>query len=189
MPRRIGYACATSLPGSLQEQLGELEAAGCVRVYSDDAVAPLAEMKGLHACLGALQEGDVLVISRIERVASTLAELEEVLARIDDQGAELAIAHWHPAPRMAPGDLCEVVRRLIDFESATRSELIKSGLEAARAKGRVGGRRHRLKPDQVKALKEAMAQPGADALEVGKRFGLGKTAVYRYLKAPIPGGK
>jgi DNA invertase Pin-like site-specific DNA recombinase len=187
MPRRIGYARSASDDPDLSRQLGELQEASCVRVYSDrEATGAGDDRAGWKACLAALDQGDILVVSRIERMARTLTELTEVLSSLSERQAELRICHWDPAPIIEPGDLAEIMQRVVDFESANRGELTRSGMAAARAEGRIGGRRDKLKPDQVRELQALMAQPGADPVEIGKRFGIGRVTVYKYLRK-VPG--
>jgi len=182
MPRRIGYARSAINDPEVHQQLRELELAGCVRVYADRFVAGDDDRSGWKACLEALDQGDFLVVSRIGRLAATLIELTEVLMSLDERQVELRICHWDPAPNIAPGDLAEIVQRLVEFEGASQGERVRTGLIAARGAGRIGGRRHRLKPEQVKELQVLMAQPGADPIEVGKRFGVGRATVYKYLR-------
>lgn len=187
MARRIGYARSAIDDLDLSRQLFELEEARCVRVYADrDAAGAEDERAGWKACLAALDQGDILVVSRIERLARTLTELTEVLTSLDDRQAQLRICHWDPAPIIGPGDLAEIMQRVVEFESANRGELTRTGIAAARAEGRIGGRRHKLKPEQIRELQALMAKPGADPIEVGKRFGVGRATVYKYLrKTPI----
>ena len=183
MPKRIGYARAAIDDLDLTRQLSELEQAKCARVFADrEATAADDARSEWQACLAALKPGDILVVSRIERLARTLTELTDVLSRLNERRAELRICHWDPAPITEPGDLAEIVQRLVDFESANRRESIQTGLVAARAKGRVGGRRHKLTPEQVKELRAMMAQPGADPVAIGKRFGVGRRSVYNYMQ-------
>lgn len=182
MPRRIGYAWSAIDDPDVQQQLRELEFAGCVRVYADRSDAGDDDRSGWRACLEALDQGDFLVVSRIERLATTLNELTEILMSLDERQVELRICHWDPAPNIAPGDLAEIVQRLVEFEGANRGKQVRSGLIAARGAGRIGGRRHKLKPEQVREMRAMMAQPGADPIEVGKRFGVGRRTVFRYLR-------
>ena len=182
MARRIGYARSAIDDPDLSRQLFELEEARCVRVYADrEADGAADERAGWKACLAALDQGDMLVVSRIERLARTLAELTEVLTSLGERQAQLRICHWDPAPIIEPGELAEIMQRVVDFERANRAELTRTGIAAARAEGRIGGRRHKLKPDQIKELQALMAQPGADPIAVGKRFGVGRATVYKYL--------
>jgi DNA invertase Pin-like site-specific DNA recombinase len=187
MPKRIGYARAAIDDLDMTRQLSELEQAKCVKVFVDHDVTAADDARpDWQACLAALNSGDILVVSRIERLARTLTELTEVLSRLSERRAELRICHWDPAPATQPGDLAEIVQRLVDFESANRREFIQTGLVAARAEGRIGGRRHKLTPEQVKELRAMMALPGADPVAIGMLFGVGRRSVYNYMRKEVP---
>lgn len=184
MALHLGYARFTRDDPDLRQQREELQ--GCKQIYED--LEPPESGKrwpGLDECIEALQPGDWMVVSRIERLACTLTELNEVLLSISYRGARLGICHWNPAPEIEPGELAEIVQRLVDFESAQRSELTQAGIAAARAHGRIGGRRHKLKSEQIKELQTAMATPGADPVAVGKRFGIGRATVYKYVRMKV----
>lgn len=179
MHRRIGYARkAADDPDALHLQT-ELRELGCVAVYID---SDAERGEAWESCLKALQVGDTLVVARLAHLARTLAKLEEVLLELDDRQVQLRIANWGLAPVLEAGELAAITRQFIDFDSANHRELIKQGIAQARAEGRIGGRRHRLKSEQIQALKRAMAVPGADPVEVGERFGVGRATVYKYLK-------
>jgi DNA invertase Pin-like site-specific DNA recombinase len=187
MARRIGYALVASDDLDLAQQVDELGKAGCLEIYADrEAMNTTGTRAKWITCLEGLNEGDVLVVPRIDCLARTLSELSKVLTTLAERRVDLRICQWDPAPVVEPGDFAAIVSRLVEFESANRRKYIRSGVEVARAQGRVGGRRHRLNPYQVKELKALMAQPGADPVVIGKRFGVGRAAVYRYLRRDNP---
>jgi DNA invertase Pin-like site-specific DNA recombinase len=182
MARRIGYARTAIDDPDLVLQIYELEQASCNRVYADRETNAAAEGRlGWRTCLDSLSRGDTLVVSRIERLARTLIELNEVLTTLGERQVALRICHWAPAPNIDPEDLAEIVQRLVDFESENSRELIRAGIATARAEGRVGGRRHKLKPEQIKELQALMALPGADVVTIAKRFGIGRATAYKYV--------
>lgn len=179
----IGYACFAIDDPDLSRQLRELEEAGCEKVFSDIEVGSTSSARvGWRACMAMLDYRHVLVVSRLENLARSLAELSETLMELATRQIGLKVCHWDPAPAVRPGPLSEIVRRLTEFEAANRRVLTRSGLQAARAKGRVGGRRHRLSPEQIRDLCLLMSEPGADPEAVGKLFGVGRRTVYNYLR-------
>lgn len=181
MHRCIGYARAAPDDPDARRQDAALRDLGCETVYVDRD-GTLEHAEGWETCLQALQIGDTLVVARLEHLARTLAKLEDVLLTLDARQVQLRIVRWEPAPLLDAGELATITRHFIDFDTANHRELIKQGIAQARAEGRIGGRRHRLKPGQIEELKRAMAEPGADPVDVGKRFGVGRATVYKYLK-------
>ena len=181
---RIGYARANRDDSEMKEQLFHLQ--GCDSIHTDyETLASGRISDTLMKCIEELNPGDELRVTRIERLACTLADLTDVLTGLDQQGAHLQIGDWWPAPDIPPGALAAIIQRLIDFESAHRSEQTQIGVAAARAEGRIGGRRHKLKAEQIKQLQAAMAEPGADPVAVGQRFGVGRATVYKYLRMVV----
>lgn len=187
MPRRIGYARSTPDEFDTREQLRELQVAGCTEFFEDLVLADVEDARRVWmAFIATLDEDDTLVVSRIERLARTLSELRDVLLTLDERKVHLHICHWDPAPTMEPGDLSEIVQRLVDFEHVNRRHLTRIGIEAARGEGRVGGRRPKLTPEQMRELQYQLREPGADPVEVGKRFGVSRATAFKYKYMPLP---
>ena len=182
MSRKVGYIRALGGEIALVEQQEALRRAGCAEVYVDLSPADAESSQEWSASLSGLNEGDCLVVPRLEHLGFTLEQLAGTLADLIDRSVRLEICDWALASRLDVMTLVEIVQRLDAFERAGRREQIHVGLSAARAQGRAGGRRHKLTQDQVQELKRLMAAPGADPVEVGMRFGLGRASVYRYLK-------
>lgn len=182
MPRRIGYARTAVDDPDLKAQLADLALADCVSVFEDRTHADTQPASGWTACLASLHRDDILVISRLERLAFTLEQLGDALRDLVARGVHLHVCHCGPPPALEMGTLAELVERLTEFERAGRRELIHAGMVTARSKGRVGGRRHKLTTDQVTELRRLMAQPGADPIAVGTKFGLSRASVYKYAK-------
>ncbi len=182
MPRRVGYARTAVDDPELKAQRAELALADCARVFEDSCPADTQPAPEWIACLAALQRNDILVISRLERLAFTLEQLGDALRDLVARGVHLHVCHRGPPPTLEMGTLAELVDRLTEFERAGRRELIHAGMVTARSKGRVGGRRHKLTTDQVTELRRLMAQPGADPVAVGSKFGLSRASVYKYAK-------
>jgi len=186
MARRIGYARSTLDDLYVRVQAGDLELAGCTEVFCDPLLADEDEARtAWMAFLSTLEPGDTLVVSRIELLAHTMSELREKLLSLEESKVHLDICHWLPAPPMQPGALSEVVQRLADFESVNKRELTRLGVQAARVEGRIGGRRHKLKPEQIRELQRQLRESGADPVEVGRRFGVSRATAFRYKITPV----
>ncbi len=182
MPRKIGYARTAVDDPDVKAQLADLALAECVSVFEDRTLADTQPGSGWTACLASLQRDDILVISRLERLAFTLEQLGDALRALVARGVHLHVCHCGPPAHLELGTLAELVQQLTAFERAGRRELIHAGMIAARSKGRVGGRRHKLTTDQVTELRQLMAQPDADPVAVGEKFSLSRASVYKYAK-------
>jgi DNA invertase Pin-like site-specific DNA recombinase len=182
MPKRVGYARTAVDDPDITLQLADLALADCARVFEDRTLADTQPASGWMACLASLKRDDILVISRLERLAFTLEQLGDALRDLVARGVQLHVCHCGPPSNLELGTLAELVQRLTTFERAGRRELIHAGMIEARSKGRVGGRRHKLTTDQVTELRQLMAQPDADPVAVGERFGVSRASVYKYAK-------
>lgn len=182
MPRKFGYTHVLDDANRVPAQREALLRAGCTAVFVDETPASIHPAPQWQACIKAMARGDRLVVPALEQIALTLEHLAERLDELADRGIELEFFEWRPPCPLDAPVLAEIVKRLDTFERAGRRTLINAGLSAARAEGRVGGRRQKLTADRIAELKRLMLVPGADPTEVGKHFGLSRMSVYRYLK-------
>ena len=182
MARKIGYLRAIGSQAEQREHWHALTRAGCAEIFEDSGETNERPTPRWRACMDSLRGGDQLVVASLGHLGFTLEQLAEALADLVNRKVELDVCAWRRASSLDTPTLLDVVQVLDAYERAGRRELINAGLNSARAEGRVGGRRHKLTPQEVSALKERMAVPGADPVAIGKEFGLGRASVYRYLK-------
>ena len=182
MARKIGYIRAIGNEDGIRAQREALTRAGCAQIFDDSGPANEHPAPRWRACIENLCAGDRLVVPSLGHLGFTLEQLAEALSELVSREVELDVCAWRRATAIDTPSLLDVVQQLDAFERVGRRELINAGLSSARAAGRVGGRRHKLTPQQVVALKERMAVPGADPVAIGKEFGLGRASVYKYLK-------
>lgn len=180
---KIGYARVSTLDQNLDGQLDALKAAGCVPkyIFQDKASGAKDSRPGLDAALAMVREGDVLVVWKLDRLARSIKHLIELSAELESRGAGLsslseAIDTSTPSGRM----LFHVMGALAEFERSLMVERTMTGLHAARARGRKGGAKETLSPQEQKRL-VSMYAAGDSVLDVGKQFGITRGTVYRYL--------
>ncbi len=136
----------------------------------------------LHGLIEDLREGDILVVWKLDRLSRSLNDTLALLETIEAAGAGFrslteAIDTSGPAGRM----MMQMLGAFAEFERAMVRERTRAGLDAARARGRVGGRRPKLDPEQ-RAEALAMLAAGRPAAEVARVFRLHRATVGR-LKA------
>lgn len=164
---RIGYARVATQDQDTQTQISALKAAGCEIVFQEKASGGRWDRPELHRLLSQLRKGDVVVVWKLDRLSRSLKDLLLTLEKIEEAGADFqslteAIDTASPAGRM----MMQIVGSFAEFERAMLRERTKSGLDAARKDGRVGGRRPKLTPQQQKeivALVTSGQKTGADA--------------------------
>jgi hypothetical protein len=137
----IGYARVSTEDQNLDGQLDALKAAGAERIFADKITGTARSRPELDRLLDQLRQGDVITVTKYDRLARSLRDLLYIVDAIQAQGAgfrSLAedIDTTTPAGRL----VFHVFASIAQFERERISERTKEGLEAARKRGRVGGR-------------------------------------------------
>ena len=143
----LGYARVSTTGQSLDGQLDALEAEGCGRVFSEAVSGSVRARPELDRMLDQLRKGDVVVVTRYDRLARSLRDLLDIVARIGEAGAGFrslaeAIDTTTPTGRL----VLHVFASLAEFERELIADRTREGLAAARARGRVGGAAVRAAP-------------------------------------------
>ena len=159
----IGYARVSTEGQNLDAQQDALQAAGTERLFSDRISGSLRQRPELDRLLDQLRAGDVVVVTKYDRLARSLRDLLDIVEAIQARGAgfrSLAedIDTTTPAGRL----VLHVFASIAQFEREQISERTKEGLEAARKRGRVGGRPPALSAAQraeVRRMRDAEWRP------------------------------
>jgi len=177
----IGYARVSQSDQSLNLQIDALEKAGCEHIFTDRASGASDNRPGLQEALDSLEEGDLLVICRLDRLGRSLQHLIKLVQWLEERGAGLKTLREEINTTTSIGRFTfHLFGALAQFERELISERTKEGLEAARARGRVGGRTHKLDAEQRARLK-AMRESGKYTLsEMCEAMDIGTSTYYRY---------
>jgi len=164
---RIGYARVSTTDQNLDAQRDKLAAAGCERVFADHGVSgKLASRPEWDAALAYLRKGDALVITKLDRAGRSVADLVALVNRLDAMGVDLVVIDQGLDTTTPNGKLLfHIMAAVAEFERGLISERTKDGLNAARARGRKGGRRPVLTAAQQAEALRMYDQTGPD----GKR--------------------
>ena len=179
----IGYARVSTHEQKLDLQLDALNAAGCVRVFCDTLSGSRDERPGLLQALAASERGDVLVVWKLDRLGRSLPHLVATVGELQARGVEFrslqeAIDTTTPGGRL----VFHVFAALAQFERELVRERTKAGLEAARARGRRGGRR--LKLDAAGAnMVTTMTHEKIPVEQICAALHISRATYFRYLKA------
>ena len=185
----IGYARVSKTDGSqsIDLQKDALIVAGVKadQIYSDQASGKKDERPGLMACLKALREGDVLVIWKLDRMGRSLNHLVKTTTMLSERGVGLKVLTGQGAQidtTTAAGRLSfGIFAALAEFESELIRERTIAGLQAARARGRKGGRKFALTKAQVRMAQAAMENRDTSVSELCKELGVKPVTLYRYV--------
>lgn len=180
MNQRIGYARVSTDDQNLHLQRDALIAAGCEIIYEDKASGKSTARPELDNCLKALRPGDTLVVWRLDRLGRSLGDLVKVVTNlIDERGVGFLSLQEQIETNSASGKLIfHVFAALAEFERNLISERTRAGLDAARARGRKGGRKPKLAPKDIREIKVLLKDPSIPVSDVAKRFGVSRTTIY-----------
>ena len=185
----IGYARVSKAGDaqSLDLQLDALAAAGvaAAAVYEDRASGKKESRPGLAACLKALRPGDTLVVWKLDRLGRDLRHLVSIVQELTERGVGLRVLTGQgaqidtstPAGRLVFG----IFAALAEFERELIRERTVAGLEAARARGRRGGRRFALTKAQVRLAQAAMKNRDTSVADLAAELRVKPVTLYRYV--------
>lgn len=176
---KIGYARVSTDDQRMDLQRDALTAAGCEKVFTDTASGAKAARPGLAEALAFARKGDVLVVWRLDRLGRSLPELVKVVGELEAAGIGFESITERIETSSAAGRLVfHVFAALAEFERRLIVERTHAGLEAARARGRKGGR-PALPPEKVAAI-QAMAAGNRSVSEICKALKIGRSTLYKY---------
>ena len=179
MNQRIGYARVSTDDQNLHLQRDALEKAGCQVIYEDKASGKNTERPELEACLKALRSGDTLVVWRLDRLGRSLGDLVKLVTTLEEQKIGFESLQVKIETTSASGKLVfHVFAALAEFERNLISERTRAGLKAARARGRLGGRKPKLKQKDIREIKALLKDPNIPVSDIAKRFGVSRTTIY-----------
>ncbi len=179
----IGYARVSTPDQSLDRQLDELRAHGCERVFSEAA----SGKRGAHrpqweTCLGHLRAGDTLVVGELSRLGRNTGDLGRLLDMLDERQVGLKILNLGIDTATPAGRLIfTIVGAVAAMERELLIERTQSGLAAARARGRVGGRRRSYSFAQEREAQRLYNTREMTMEQIAKALGTSPSTIYRYL--------
>ena len=179
---KIGYARVSTKEQIHDLQLDALEEAGCEKVYVETASGAKTDRPELAKCLADLRTGDVLIVWRLDRLGRNLKHLVETVETLKERGVGFVSIQDQHDTTTANGRLVfGIFASLAAFERDLIAERTKAGLEAARARGRNGGRPSKLTAKQVDTLIAMYDSKQHTVKDIAATFGISRQVVYDYL--------
>ncbi|WP_444663983.1 recombinase family protein [Cellulomonas sp. CW35] len=183
----LGYARVSTREQDPRRQVDELTRAGCERVWVDHGVSGAAASRPeLDALLGYVRDGDTIVVTELSRLGRTVRQL---VTLVDDLGQKgVGVRSLTQAIDTTPGQggglgvlLLSIFAALAELEREVLIERTKSGLEAARARGRIPGRPPVVDAERLAAARVLIDQ-GQSVVSVAKTLGVGRSSLYRAIE-------
>jgi DNA invertase Pin-like site-specific DNA recombinase len=146
----VGYARVSTLDQNLAMQEKALKQSRCLKIFTDRASGKNMERPGLDEALKFLREGDTLVVWKLDRLGRSLQDLIKILDDLTKRGIKFQSLQEHITTDTAAGRMFfQMIGTFAEFERNLISERTHNGLAAARAHGRVGGRKAILNSEKV----------------------------------------
>lgn len=176
----LGYARVSTAEQNLDSQRDALAAAGAERILADTISGTVRSRSALDELLRQIRVGDVIVVTKYDRLARSLKDLLELVDQIKERGAgfrSLAedIDTTTPAGRL----VFHVFASIAQFERERISERTREGLESARKRGRVGGRPPALSSAQKAEVKRMRDEEQRPLLEIAQLFRVSTKTIRR----------
>jgi DNA invertase Pin-like site-specific DNA recombinase len=182
----VGYARVSSVGQSFAVQLAKLQAGGCDPIFQEKASGTRDDRPALHECLRYVRTGDVLCITRLDRLARSTLHLCQLAVALDTKGVALRVLDQNIDISDATGRLLfTMLSAIAQFETELRAERQMEGIQKALARGVRFGRKHALTPAEVTTLRQQRAT-GVRIKDLMQQYGLSKASVYRYLDGTQP---
>lgn len=179
---RIGYARVSTDDQNLDAQLDALKTAGCEKIFQDKASGKLAKRPGLDKALEYLRPGDVLVITKLDRLGRSLPNLMDISSALRARGIDLMMITEGIDTSTVGGRLYfNIVASISEFQRELIVENTKEGLEAARARGRKGGRKPVMTAEKIAVARQMYDSKQHTMDAIAKTLGVSRASIYRAL--------
>jgi DNA invertase Pin-like site-specific DNA recombinase len=180
---QIGYARVSTHDQTLNMQLDALKQAGCEQVYTDTVSGSQTDRPGLTEALSHLREGDTLVVWRLDRLGRSLRDLIDRITELNTQKIGFKSITEQIDTTTSGGKLIfHIFGALAEFERDIIKERTTAGLTAARARGKVGGRRRSLSQKDIALVKKLYADQNTSIADICRSFHISRWTLQRYIK-------
>lgn len=182
----VGYARVSTDEQNPALQLDALKLAGCDRIYLETASGTQRDRPELAAAFDFMRSGDSLVVWRLDRLARSVKQLIETVEALDQREVGFRSLTESIDTNASGGKLVfHIFGALAEFERSIIQERTKTGLAAARARGRTGGRPPVIGEEDKAAGFALLRDPNIPVKEVARRLGISLAALYHH----FPGGR
>lgn len=177
----VGYDRVSSVGQSLDVQLSKLSEYSCNKVYQEKRSGKTADRPELKSCLDYVRDGDVLVITKLDRLARSTFHLTQLADQLTNKGVELVVIDQNIDTSTPVGKLLfNVLASIAEFETEIRKERQIEGIFKAKENGVKFGAKAKLTEEQRKNMK-LDRESGMLIKDLMKQYELSKASVYRLL--------
>ena len=177
---KIGYARVSSTDQDLSIQIETLEKNGCEKIFQEKVSGTSTQGRNeLKDCLEFVREGDELVITRVDRLARSILDLQLIIKDLEKKGATLSATEQPISTKDATSKcFLDMLSVFSEFETNLRKERQMEGIAKAKEKGIYKGRKPTVDVERIREL----AKQGLQKTAIAKELGIGRATVYRALE-------
>lgn len=177
---KIGYARVSTLEQNLDLQITALQGAGCDKIITDKISGTKLDRPGLNAALAELKEGDTLVIWKLDRLGRSVRNSINITEKIKNAGAQfISLTENIDTSTCIGMFFFHLMSAFAEMERGQMRDRTIAGLAAARAQGRIGGRRMVMNEEQIARGREMLAA-GATLKATAEALGVGVMTISRH---------
>mgnify|MGYP000545359049 FL=1 len=182
--QKIGYARVSSKDQNLDRQLAALKKEKVFRVFTDTVSGSSTQRPGLDGALNYVRAGDQLIVVSMDRLARSLIDLHRLVDELAERGVSVKFLKEGQTYSLDSSPVAKLMLGLLgsvaEFERAIIRERQAEGIAKAKARGVYKGRAKVLNEEQIAQAREWVGA-GIPKAEVARRFGIGRTTLYKYL--------
>lgn len=177
----VGYARVSSTDQDLEVQLDQLRQAGCTKIFAEKVSAvDMDSRKELTKCMTYLRDGDVLVVTRLDRLARSVKHFSDLLAQLDEKGVGFRCIH-QPIDTTSPTGklMMQMLAAFAEFELSIRKERQAEGIAKAKERGAYKNHGGNLISSQKWSGAKRMLDKGTSIAKISEVTGISESALYR----------
>ena len=182
--QKIGYARVSSKDQNLDRQLAALKKEKVFRIFTDTVSGSSTQRPGLDGALNYVRAGDQLIVVSMDRLARSLIDLHRLVDELTERGVSVKFLKEGQTYSLDSSPVAKLMLGLLgsvaEFERAIIRERQAEGIAKAKARGVYKGRAKVLNEEQIMQAREWVGA-GIPKAEVARRFGIGRTTLYKYL--------
>lgn len=181
--QRLGYGRVSTQDQNLEAQADALKAAGVHKIFIEKITGTKASRPELDKLREQMRQGDTLVVTRLDRLGRSTKDLLALSAELEQKGVELEVLEQNINTKSPEGRFYfTMIAAVAELERAYLVARTKDGLAAARARGRLGGRKPKLSEAQKKQVKKLYDAKELTVREIAALFNITPPTVYRALE-------
>ena len=179
---KIGYARVSTIDQNLEAQIDQLNKEGCDKIYEEKMSGSKKDRPELAQCLEILREGDVLVVTKLDRLGRTVRQLVELIDQFQERKIHFKCLDDPIDTSSTTGEFFfHIMGAFSQLERSLIKERTKKGLASARARGRTGGRPETISKDKKEEAFKLYQENDKTVAEIADLLGMSRMSIYRHV--------